>query len=288
MKKTRLGILVIMIIILFTACGKGTRPVSVGNLSFNYDSKVWEVIKKSDDNAPLEFKDSNNNTISINVTKESTYQHPMTMITFIKDLLSESDGFEVFLEPKEITVNDTTWYEFGYLYSTDFTTYKVYQRYYGKYYNAASVSYTSTLENYDEGIEEAIKLMSDIIVKEEDNQENEEKAKQFLVGEWDLNGKGYLILSEDGSYQWFSDSNKDKNNMHYGTYGCDVQNDNMNMYEGDGIYLVLFPESLVINGESTTSLQYKNDYIISLEKDETDGYPMVNISTYTLYTLTKQ
>ena len=57
---------------------------------------------------------------------------------------------------QELSVNDTTWYEYGYQFSDNTTTYKVYQRYYGKD-NAASVS-TATLDSYDAGIDEAIAL----------------------------------------------------------------------------------------------------------------------------------
>lgn len=287
MKKTLQGLLVLSVILLFSACSKGFRPVSIGNLSFEYDLKVWEQIKNNTENAPLEFKDNHDNILSFNVSQESTYQHPLTMISFVENLISNHEGFQVFLEPNEITVNGAKWYEFGYLYNEGDTRYKVYQRYYGKNYNAASISYASTAKKYDDGYDNVIKLMSSIKVEEISNEENESKAKKFLVGEWDLNGKGFLVLSEDGSYQWFSDSTKDDNNKHYGTYGCDVENANMNLVEGDGLYLVLFPEGLIINGETDTSLKYKSDYVISL-MDEDEGYSMVNISTYTLYTLTRQ
>ncbi|CRZ34159.1 hypothetical protein DFR55_12018 [Herbinix hemicellulosilytica] len=288
MKRLYFGLLFFFVVLFIVSCNKKNRHVNIGNLSFDYDPNVWELVEKTDNSGPLELKDKDNNIISINVTKESTYQHPMTMISFIDNLLSENDGFEVYKEPSEITVNNTQWYEYGYLFKVDSTTYKIYQRYYGKYYNAASVSFTSTIEKFDAGFEEALKLFSGIKVEEIDNKENEDKAKKFLVGEWDLNGKGYLILNDDGTYEWYSDNSKDKNNMHYGTYGCDVENVDMNMYEGDGIYLVLFPEALIVDGEESASLQYKNDYFISFEKDENDSYPMVNIGTYTLYTLTKQ
>jgi len=137
MKKTCFCLLIILSASVFAACQKGSRLVNVGNLSFRYDANVWELIDKPDNTGPLELKDKDNNTISINVTKESTYQHPMAMITFIEGLLSEYEGFEVFKEPAAITVNGTEWYEYGYLYKVDKTVYKIYQRYYGKYYNAA-------------------------------------------------------------------------------------------------------------------------------------------------------
>lgn len=287
MKRALQGLFIISIAFILTACSNEPSPVSIGNLSFNYNSKVWEHIKSNEENAPLEFRDNKNNSIVINVSQESTYQHALTMISFLETLFSDNSSFQVFLEPNEISVNDTNWYEYGYQYTDDTTTYKVYQRYYGKYYNAASISYTATLDNYDAGFDKAITLMSDIKVEEVRNDENEAKAKEFLVGEWDLDGKGYLVLSDDGNYKWFKDTSKDENNMHYGTYGCDIENPTMNLLEGDGFYLVLFPEGLIINGEAETTLQSKNDFIISLQ-DENNSYPMVNVSTYTLYSMTKQ
>lgn len=281
MKKILRGLLILTLVLIMTACKKGIVPVTVGNISFSFDERVWRLVKNNT-NEPLEFADKNDNKITINVTQESTYQHPMVMISFLESLISDYTDFQVFIEPNEITVNDTKWYEYGYTYKNGATYYKVYQRYYGKYYNAASVSYTSTLDQYDAGYEEALKLMSAIKVEEVDNKKNEEKAKKFLVGEWDLAERGYLVLKQDGTYEWFSDAFKDKNNRHYGSYGCDVENSNMNMAEGQGIYLVLFPEALVVNGETDTALQYKTDYLISLEALEGDVYKMVNLSTYTL------
>ncbi len=287
MKKTIRGLLILLVVFLFTACSKGSIPVEIGNLSFSYDSKIWTV-KSYTENAPLELTDKNKNKININVSQETTYQHPMSMIFFIESMISDQDGFQVFLEPNEITVNDTKWYEYGYLYKNGDTTYKVYQRYYGKYYNATSVSYTATAERYEAGYDEAIRLMSDIKVEEVSNEENEAKAKEFLVGEWDLNGRGYLVLSDDNTYEWYSDSSKDDNNKHYGIYGCDVENANMNMSDGDGIYLVLFPEALILDGVSEASMQYKIDYLISLGNQESEDYSMVNMSTYALFTITKK
>ena len=288
MKKTIYVLNIFLIIFLFTACGKNTSSIILGNLSFKYDTKVWKMLEKSDESTSIELRDSNDNIINIYTSTESTYQHPMTMISFIEDILSSSEDFQVFQEPNEITVNGNKWYEYGYIYTVGSTTYKVYQRYYGKYYTAASVSYTSIIDNFYAGYDEAIKLMSQIKVNEEVNNENEKKAKEFLVGEWDLNKEGYLIFSEDGTYEWYSDKSKNKNNMHYGTYGCDVENPSLSLNEGDGIYLVLLPEALIINGKYESAIQFKNDFIMYFTEVENNGYSMVNIATYSLYTMYKQ
>ncbi|MDF2905161.1 MAG: hypothetical protein K0R34_482 [Herbinix sp.] len=283
-------IIVLTTLLLFTGCNnkEDLQPVSIGNLSFEYDANVWQYNKSTDEAAPLEFEDKKGNTVSIYVSQESTYQHPLDMIQFFETMVSTNDGFEIFLKPTKIDVNGATWYEYGYNFKDGDVLRKVYQRYYGKYYNAASISYTSTDKNYDFGYDKALKMMSGIKTSDMTNDVNEAKAHEFLVGEWDVAASGYLSLKEDGTYEWYKDSSKDKSNMHYGTYGCDVENAVMSLKEGDGIYLVLFPEGLTVNGSEEEMTTYKMDYIISFDKKEEEGYQMVNMSSYTLYTLTKQ
>jgi hypothetical protein len=131
-------------------------------------------------------------------------------------------------------------------------------------------------------------MMSGIETTDVNNDANEAKAHSFLVGEWDVADSGYLVLKEDGTYEWYKDSSKDKGNMHYGTYGCDIENAVMSLKVGDGIYLALFPDGLTVNGSPEEMTTYKMDYIISFDQKEEEGYQMVNMSSYTLYTLTKQ
>lgn len=292
MKKGTPAILIILAtLLLFTGCSskkEDLQPVTIGNLAFQYNAKLWDYNKSTDEAAPLEFEDDKGNTVSIYVSQESTYQHPMEMIRFFETMVSTKEDFEIFLEPAKIDVNGTSWYEYGYSYKEGSTIHKVYQRYYGRYYNAASISYSSTDKNYEAGFKEAQKIMSDIKATDVTNDVNEAKAHEFLVGEWDVADSGYLVLKEDGTYEWYKDAAKDKSNMHYGTYGCDIENAVMSLKEGDGIYLALFPEGLNVNGSEQEMTTYKIDYIISFEKNEEEGYPMVNMSSYALYTLTKQ
>lgn len=291
MKKLFQVLLVISTFLLLTGCSnknENLQPVSIGNLSFNYDANVWAHKVNKDQNAPLEFSDTNGDLITVNVSQESTYQNPMDMISFYETMVSTNKDYKVLKDPTKIKVNGTTWYEFGYSYNDGTTNRKVYQRFYGKYYNAASISFTSTAKNYDTGYADALKMMSAIKTKEVSNETNEAKAHKFLVGEWDLGNSGYLVLHDDGTYEWYKDKTKDKKNMHDGTYGCDVQNTAMSLKEGDGIYLVLFPEKLIVDGTKEESTTYKSDYIIAFGTKTTDGYQMVNMKTYALYTMKKQ
>lgn len=291
MKKVIHAFFILSVLLLLTSCSnkkEDLRPASIGNLAFNYDANVWNHNENSDEDAPLEFSDANGNIVSVYVSQESTYQHPLDMIRFLETMISTYDEYEVFLEPSETTVNGTTWYEYGYNYNDGTTIRKVYQRFYGKFYNAASISYTSTEKNFETGYDEALKMLSGFITTDVTNDVNEAKAHEFLVGEWEVVDSGYLVLYDDGTYEWYKDKTKDKSNMHYGTYGCDVENAAMSLNEGDGIYLVLFPEGLIINGAAEETTSYKSDYIISFDKNGTEGYQMVNISSYVLYTLIKQ
>jgi hypothetical protein len=289
MKKIIRVITILTALILLTGCSKKgeLRPVSIGNLKFNYDANVWSSKERTEETAPLEFHDKNGNLLVISVSQESTYQNPLAMISYFETMVSTYESFKVFLEPTKIDVNGTTWYEYGYSFNDGTSIVKVYQRYYGKQYVAASISYISTEKKYDSGYEEAFKTMSDVKVTEVSNAENEAKAHEFLVGEWDLAGNGYLVLNDDGTYVWYKDSTKDTNNRHFGTYGCDVQNATMNLKEGDGVYLVLFPESLMVDGVSNEPTTYKSDYIISFDMKGGTGYQMVNIASLKLYTITK-
>lgn len=292
MKKTVRAIFILSALMLFASCSgkkEELKPVSIGNLTFEFDANVWEHIENKAENAPLEFKDSKGNTISIYVSQESTYQHPMEMINFYKTMFSGYDEFKEFLAPNKLEVNGNTWYEYGYSYKDGTSIRKVYQRFYGKYYNAASISYSSTEEDYDTGYDEAVKMMSKIKASDVTNDVNEAKAHKFLVGDWEVTNSGYLVLHDDGTYEWYKDASKDANNMHSGTYGCDVENATMSLKEGDGIYLVLFPEKLIVNGEAEESKSYKIDYLISFEqKENTDGYQMVNMASYNLYNIIKK
>lgn len=288
MKKVIQTLIIISALLLLTGCSSKKKEVSIGNISFNYDTKVWEYNENPDKSAPLEFSDANGNIINVYVSQESTYQSPLDMINYLKTMISTYNEYKVFLEPTKISVNGTTWYEFGYSYNDGTAIRKVYQRFYGKYYNAASITYNSTEKNYDSGYNKAVKLMSAVITKDIPNDVNEAKAHKFLVGEWDLGSSGYLVLNDDGTYTWYKNNTKDKNNMHYGTYGCDVENASMDLKEGDGIYLALFPEGLIVNGVTQENTINKSDYIISFDKKDAEGYQMVNMSTYTLYTMIKQ
>ncbi len=276
--------------LLLTGCSKNKEltSINIGNLSCHYDSQIWGLTK-TDDGAPLELHDAIGNRLTFSVSQETTYQHPLDMIKFLEQMISTTNGFYVFQQPTRIEVNGTSWYEYGYGFIDDSEVYKVYQRYYGKNYNAASISFTSTSKNYEAGIEEALKIMSDVKMTDVINENNEKEAREYLVGTWEVKNSGYLVLKDDSTYEWYKDRSMDKSNMHHGTYGCDVENVKMELKRGDGVYLVLFPEEIIIEGTAEVSSTPKMDYIISFHKEEgSEGYQMVNMSSYRLYTVIKQ
>lgn len=281
--------IMISALLLLTGCSKKNEltAINIGNLSCHYDSKVWGL-SKTDEGAPLKLHDAAGNLLTFSVSQESTYQHPLDMIKFLEEMNSTTEGFQVLLEPTKIEVNGTTWYEYGFSFIEGSGIKKVYQRFYGKNYNAASISFTSTDKNYEAGLEEAMKIISDVKMTDVSNEANEAEARLFLVGEWEVKNSGYLVLKDDGTYEWYKDVTKDKANMHHGTYGCDVENATMQLNKGDGVYLVLFPEELIRDGSSEAPPVSKMDYIISFDMQGAEGYQMVNMASYKLYTLIKQ
>ena len=289
MKKFIKTLITITALLLLTGCSKKNEltPINIGNLSCHYDSQVWGL-NKTDEGAPLELHDASGNLMNISVSQESTYQHPLDMINFLEEMASTKEGFMVFKEPAKIEVNGTTWYEYGYSFIEGSYIRKVYSRFYGKYYNAASISFSAPDSSYETGLTEALKIMSDVKMTDVTNEAKEAEAHEFLVGEWEVKNSGYLVLKDDGTYEWYKDSTMDKNNMHRGTYGCDVENATLELKRGDGVYLVLFPEELIIDGNSEGSSTPKIDYIISFNMHGLEGYQMVNMASYNLYTVIKQ
>lgn len=289
MKNLIKAFVMIAALLLLTGCSKKNDlvAINIGNLSCHYDSQIWGL-NKTDEGAPLELHDASGNLLNISVSQESTYQHPLDMINFLQEIASTKEGFMVFLEPAKLEVNGTTWYEYGYSFIEGSYIRKVYSRFYGKYYNAASFSFSAPASSYDTGLTEALKIMSDTKMTDVTNEAKESEAKEFLVGEWEVKNSGYLVLKDDGTYEWYKDRSMDKNNMHHGTYGCDVENATLELKRGDGVYLVLFPEELTIDGTSEASSTPKIDYIISFDMQGLEGYQMVNMASYKLYTLIKQ
>ncbi len=287
MKKTFKIFLLISIFTLLVGCNNtGKNHVSIGNISFEYNDDIWTYIESSEENAPIELIDEYDNVLSFFVTEESTYQHPLDMIDLLETLRLNNEDFQVFLQPTKINEDEDSWYEYGYEIDDGTRVHKVYHRFYGRYYNAINISYNSNIDDFDKSFQAAKDLMNSVVMDSKSNEDKENKAKEFLVGEWDLFINGYLILNQNGTYEWYQDSSKDKNNFHEGTYGCDIENEYIGFKEGEGFYLVLFPEELIINGESGQGIGHKSDFLISYN-DDTSNYSMVNISSYKLYSMAK-
>ena len=60
-----------------------------------------------------------------------------------------------------------------------------------------------------------------------------------------------VVMNDDGTYMWYMESSKNEDNMHKGTYAGDVENSSVGFSEGEGIYFVLFPEVLYVEGEES-------------------------------------
>ncbi len=302
----KIGIATMMAALLLIGCGKngaqgegagdvqpqadtaGYVQVTLNELTMMYDPAVWSPTDVNGTENMLRFDASDNGVLGISRAVEGMYQHPLDMIAMAKQIYSGYEGFATLSEPVEVETADGSWYEWSYQYMQDGAMVKSLQRVYGKNYYAYSLSYVSDETGYDVHLQSAKDAMNTVEVKAPDNTRAEEKAKEFLVGEWDMGDSGYLVLEKNGTYTWFMDNSKDKNNMHTGTYGCDVQNTSLGFVEGEGVYLVLFPEKLMVEGQANMTGSVKYDYGIML-KQETEGvYQMLNVNSFTIYELVKQ
>ncbi len=289
-------VLIAMVLSLFAVgCGStGTKAAEdlkqagLGGLVMLYDDTVWEYKEENSTDSSLTFMKGEDALIGVSCSKESMYQHPLDMAAMTKEIYSTFEGFKEIEPPKEVEVNGDKWYEFSYSFHEDGDDNYVTQRFYGNNYYAYTISYTALADSFNKDKNEALQVMNSIVMTVPDNNEAEEKAKEFVVGEWDMGAAGYLVLGEDGTYNWYMQADKDEANMHKGTYGCDIQNENLGFSEGEGIYLVLFPEAFYADGAEGTMGSAKYDYGISLEKQPDGSYPMINVSTMNMYSLKKQ
>lgn len=264
------------------------KQAGLGGLVMMYDDTVWTPNDEGTTETSLRFETSDNGVIGISCAKEGLYQHPLDMIAMSKQFYSTYDGYEELEAPTLVEVNGESWYEWSCQYKEDGKTVKSLQRFFGENYYAYTISYLSDEDGFDKNKEEALKAMNSVVMTVPGNEEAEEKAKEFLIGEWDMKDAGYLVIREDGTYTWYMDSDKNEDNMHTGVYGCDVENTTLGFTEGSGIYLVLFPEKLTMEGKEGTTANAKYDYGISLDQQSDGSYQMLNISTFNMYQLIKQ
>jgi len=264
------------------------KQAGLGAMSLLYDDSVWTYAEEESTDANLVFRGPGDAVLGISCSRESYYQHPLDMLNTAKQIYSTFPGYEEIEVPTEVQVQNDSWYEWVCRYEEDGVETIALQRFYGKNYYAYAVSYVAEKGEYDSGKNEALKVMNSAVMNVPDNHEAEEKAREFLTGEWDLGDSGYLVMEQDGTYIWYMDSSKDEQNMHRGTYGCDVENAAAGFAEGEGIYFVLFPEVLYMEGKEGKTGSPKYDYLISLEQQPDGSYQMLNGSTLALYNMKKQ
>lgn len=264
------------------------KQAGLGGLTLKYDDTVWTYDEAASIENSLVFTHGSEGVLGISYAQENSYQHPLSMIEDVKLFYSTFDGYEELEAPKEMEINGERWYEWNYSFMDSGVENRVVRRFYAKNYHAYTISYTALPDQFENGAKQARQVMDTIEMSVPDNAQAEAKAKEFLVGEWDMGAAGYLVLSEEGTYNWYMKADKDEANMHTGTYGCDVENTDLGFTEGGGIYLVLFPEVIYANGEASTTGSPKYDYGISIEQQEDGSYQMINVSTFNIYTLKKQ
>lgn len=264
------------------------KQAGLGGMTILYDDSAWTYDEEQSSDSSIVFTSDDDTLLGISCSKESYYQYGLDMAYISREMNSPYEGFEEIEEPTMVTVQGEEWYEWTYRYEENGVATMALQRFYGKNYYAYSMTYIAEEDNFETTKNEALKVMNSAVLNVPDNTEAEEKVKEFLVGEWDLNEFGYLIMNEDGTYAWYKDSSKDENNVHKGTYKGDVSNAALGFDEGEGIYFVLFPEVLYIDGEEGRTTNAKYDYAVSLVQQSDGTYPMVNASTFTMYAMLRQ
>lgn len=264
------------------------KQAGLGGMTMLYDDTVWTYDEAQGTDASMVFRDACQSVLGVSCSRESYYQHPLDMINTSKQVYSTYTAYEEIEEPEEISVQGESWYEWSYRYQEDGVKMVALQRFYAKNYYAYTISYVAEEKSYESGKNEALKVMNSAVMNVPGNEEAEKKAKEFLVGEWDLQDAGYLVMNEDGTYLWYMDSSKDEANMHKGVYGCDVENSAVGFSEGEGVYFVLFPEVLYVKGEKSQTANAKYDYLVSLEQLEDGSYQMLNGSTFAVYSMTRK
>lgn len=284
-------ILAAFLMAVLSGCSKGAedyKQAGLGGLVMLYDDTVWTGNEENTTDSSLLFEAGDNAVLGLSCSKEGVYQHPLDMIQMTKQIYSTYPGYEELKAPEKKEINGENWYEWSYQYEENGQIMKCLQRFYGKNYYAYTITYLADEGEFDKKQSEAVKVMNSVVMTVSDNAEAEEEAKKFLVGEWDMAGAGYLVIRQDGTYTWYMDSSQNEDNMHTGTYGCDVENTSLGFAKGEGIYLVLFPEKLTTEGKEGMTGSAKYDYGISLDQQSDGTYQMLNITTFNMYQLVKQ
>lgn len=264
------------------------KQAGLGALALLYDDSVWTYDDSQGGDSGLAFTAKDGSLLGISCSRESFYQHPVEMIRISKQICASYKNFEELEEPTAISVHDEEWYEWVYKYEENGVATVALQRFYGKNYYAYTISYIAEEKTYEANRSEALKVMNSVAMSVPDNDEAEAKAKEFLVGEWNLGEQGYLVMGEDGTYNWYMDSSKDEKNMHKGVYCGDVTNDAVGFKEGEGVYFVLFPEGLYVDGEEQEMSAVKYDYVVSTTLQPDGTYQMLNPTTFALYSMQRQ
>lgn len=299
MKKKLWMLMLVLVMLMATACDSSSQTGDVGTEKeneFKYkeagigDLKLklqedWKYEEEQCNDNSLAFS-KGNSILGVSFSKEGAYQAPLDMADRVEMNYSSFADFKTLTEPKLIEVNGETWAEMEFSFTEDEKSVTVYERCYGKNYNAYAVSFTAFSDEYDADIEEAKMIMDTVTVSVEEYDET--AAREFFVGEWGVGNGGLLVLNEDGTYQWYMDAEtKDPAYMHEGTYGCDDEIKSMGTAKGTGnYYLCLIPEHLYDDGKEVEMGAHIYNFAVSHESTAQDNvYQMINISTMGIYTI---
>lgn len=255
----------------------------LGDLKLYYN-KNWTYDAENSKDASLAFT-RGDTLIGVVCSKEKTFQLPEDMMKRSLDMVSQqSEDFKLIADMKKINVNGDTWYECSYKAGKGEDEMYSIQRTYGKGYYGYTITYTGLKKDFEAFESNALTILDSCLMEVPDEATGEEEAKKELVGELDAGKYGYLELKDDGTYYWYSDSSKEMDNVHYGTYACDNKIPAINIQPGQkGYYVALFPSKYFVNGVEKDMGTYKIDLAISKATKGKADYQGVNLVNYTVY-----
>lgn len=266
-----------------TSPNQNDIEAGLGDLVLFYNDK-WVYDAEQSADASLAFT-RGDALIGVVCSKETTYQTPKDMAQKSLDMVKQQySDVKLLQDITEITVNGETWVECSYEIGSGDEKQIHLQRCYGKNYYGYTVTYTGLADDFEAYKSNAISILDTCMMSVPDNTAGEEAAKKELVGELDAGDKGYLELKDDGTYYWYSSSDKAMDNVHYGTYICDNKIPSINIGEGqNGYLLVLLPEKYFVSGEETEMGVYQINFAISKTSTNDADYQGINLANYGIY-----
>ncbi len=243
------------------------KTLTLDKVSFKYNDSKWKLEKDETDKKTLTNKES---TIYFKYNFSKDYY---TIDTYI-DLMKESykkEGYNISENMQDITINNVLWKKVEYEKDDN----KYIELIYVKDYIIYRFIYTSPSKTFDSSLKNIEEIYNTLEYDDEEDRIDAENAKRKLIGEWQWEGQGYIVIDDTHMYV-YRDSSKDENNVVYGTYKLDSKIPTYSSGYADGLYIVMtidkyYEDGIELNNykEFTYSFTVTPDGKYSLENEST-------------------